>query len=265
MGEHCHRCHGELPARASGGERGAPSRVEDTLLFCPHCSAPQILLPDHMRVERESVEDSTGALPPPRLPGEGAGAGVKGQIEWRVALSSAGLVAVVGALLTLAGMKLEALSIVSTFWVMGASVLSLGLYTRRRPGAWVDGRVGLRIGLVTGLLLVAALGMGLALTGVIARFGVHRMGGLDALLAQQFEGVRAQMASRMQEQNQARDFQEKLLGFLGSPEVRGGLVLFYLGFVGGVIVLLSVGGGAFSGMLRGSRGRGAGLRQGDGS
>jgi hypothetical protein len=258
MQELCHRCHGELPVRNTGGERGAPSRVEDVLLFCPHCSAPQILLPAHMRTDDDSAPVTTGAVPPPRP----ASLDPR-HIDWRVAISSGALVAVIGAVLTVVGMKLGAVSVLSTFWIMGSSVLAMGLYTRRLPKALVDAKTGLRIGLVTGLMLVAALGVTLAATGVVVRFGLHGMGGLDVVVSQQFDAMLKQMATQMHDQNQDPVFQQRVLAFMGSQEVRGGLALFDVGFMGFVIVLLSAGGGAFSGMMSSTRTTRPGLRQGE--
>lgn len=258
MQELCHRCHGELPARYTSGARGAPSRVEDALLFCPHCSAPQILLPAHMRTEGDSAPITTGTVPPPlSLSVE------EGQIDWPVAISSGGLVAGIGAVLMVIGLKLSAVSVLSTFWLMGGSVLAMGLYTRRLPKASVDARSGLRIGLVTGLLLVGAVGVALAVAGVVVRFGMHGMGGFDAMMSQQFDAMLSQMAARMHEQNQDASFQQKVLAFMGSQEVRGGLAVFYVSFLGLILVLLSAGGGAFSGMMSRTRTTRPGLRQGE--
>ena len=47
--EFCHRCGAELPTREWAGEGG---------FFCPHCGAPQILLPEHMRAEIAEAEQA---------------------------------------------------------------------------------------------------------------------------------------------------------------------------------------------------------------
>ncbi len=263
MNELCHRCHGELPVRSPGGERGGPSRLEDALLFCPHCSAPQIMLPEHMRVDTDTQGPavSTGTQPPPR-PAGAPDVLAPDAVDWKAAITSAAYVAAIGAVLTVAGLKFQAFSVMSTFWVMGAAVMALGLYTRKRPGARMDGKIGMRIGVLTGLMLIAAMGLGLASAGVIARFGTHRMAAFDATLTQQLDVMRAQTVERLKEQNSGPEIQTKLLNFMDAPEVRAGLVVFYAGFVGVLIMLISLGGGAFSGMLRrGSGGRGTGLVQ----
>ena len=255
MNELCHRCHGELPANKPG-QRGGPGELEDVLLFCPHCSAPQILLPEHMQVETESQKEaSTGLLPPPRLDGSEEMSS-PGSVDWRVALSSCAVVAVAGAVLTVGGLRIHALSVLSTFWVMGGAVMALGLYARKLPLANMDGRVGMRIGTVSGLMLIAAIALGLSAVGVTARFATHGMKGFDATLTQQLGIMRAQTVERLKDQNSGPEMQAKLLNFMDSAEVRAGLVVLYAAFVSFLIMLISMGGGAFSGMMRkGAAGR----------
>src|SRR5450755_3345279 len=96
MQEFCHRCGGDLPAGA--GE--SP--------FCPHCGTPQLFL----SLENQSVETggdpvpradgsaTTGTLPPPRPQ----------QVEWKTAIRCAALVAGIGSVLCLAGMRVGVLS-----------------------------------------------------------------------------------------------------------------------------------------------------------
>ena len=260
MHEYCHRCHGELPGRAAAN----PYDDEGALLFCPRCGAPQILLPEHMRVEAVEAEqiNTTGATPPPR-PANAPGSLKDGQIDWRIALAAGALVAVVGAVLELIGLKSNAVSLLSLLWTMGGAVIALGLYARHRPAAWMDARVGLRVGVATGLVLIAAMGIALAATGVVMRFGTHSLGSFDAEIAANFGLMRQQMVARLQEQQQSADIQQKILGFMGSQEVRAGFAMFYLGVLGGVIMLVSAGGGAFAGMMRASQSPRPGLRRGD--
>src|SRR5579863_2620784 len=226
MRELCHRCHGELPPSIAGDRHDD----ESAILFCPCCGAPQIRLPDHMRAETPAVAapNTTGAVPPPRPAGFGPG-----QIDWRAALPAAALVALIGIVLMVIGFEFAAASFLSTIWIMGAAVIVLGLYTRSRPQAWMDSRVGLRIGFTTGLTMIAAMGIALAATGVIMRFGTHSLGGFDAELAQSFDTMRAQMMLRMQEQEQPADLQQKVLGFMSSPEAHAGIAIFYLFVTGG--------------------------------
>jgi hypothetical protein len=205
--------------------------------------------------------DTTGALPPPR-PAVAQGAR-PGQVDWRAALAAGALVGAVGAVLELIGLKSDAASLLSLLWTFGGAVIALGLYARHRPQAWMDARVGLRVGVATGLVLVAAMGLALAATGVVMRFGTHSLGSFDADIVRNFELIRQQMADRLREQQQSVDVQQRIFGFMGSPEVRAGFAIFYLGFLGGVVLLVSAGGGAFAGMMRASQSRRPGLRRGD--
>lgn len=229
--------------------------MEERALYCPHCGAPQLRLPDYMRhdsdfavaadgSEETAEEASTGRTPPPP-PASRARA-----VNWRVALSSAALVALVAAVLVVAGLQIPFVSFLSTIWVIGAAAVALGIYSRRNPEGWIDGRVGLRVGLATGVLMLAMIAAGLAITGVVQRFGLHRMGSFDADVVQQMHAMQQQLGERMAEQQQPSQFRDHMLGFLGSPEVRGGLAIFYLGTTGLLILLFAAGGGAFAGMMR---------------
>lgn len=250
MPDLCHRCHGELPWSAPGIQ-GRES-TEDRALYCPHCGAPQLRLPDYMRHEADppadsdnATEASTGRTPPPR----------PRSVDWRAALSSGMVVALVAAALIVLGLKLPFASFLSTVWVIGAAAIALGLYARRRPEAWVDAAIGLRVGLATGFMMLAAIALALAVTGVVLRFGLHRMSGFDSSVAQQMTAMQQQLGERMAEQQQPVALRDHMLGFLASPEVRGGLALFYLAASGCILLLFAAGGGAFAGMLRAARRR----------
>ena len=242
----CHRCHADLPrpVAATGSTYSALS--PEAMLFCPHCSAPQILLPEHMRPlapargVQQAGNQTTGSAPPPH----------PRFIEWPAALRSAAIVAGFGALLKVLALVAPPLALVATPWVAGCSILALGLYMRQRPGAFMDARTGLRIGAATGILMVAALGIAFAASGMVARFALHRMLGFDNELSRQLELMRAQMAVALTQQNQPADLTSAILGFVASPEVRGGLGLAYLGISGFIVMLLATAGGALSGMLR---------------
>ena len=252
--ELCHRCHGVLPQHAPVVGRSYTGLEPDAMLFCPHCSAPQIRLPEHMRPLAVDLHaaSTTGSLPPPD----------PRAVDWPVALRSAALVAAVGAALKVLALAVPPLEMVATPWVAGCSFLALVLYMRQCPRAWMDARTGLRIGAATGVVMVTALGLALAAAGLVARFGLHRMGGFDAELAQVLDATRAQVVAGLAQQNppadqaamlQAATLQAKMLGFLGSSEVKGGMALFYLAMTGGLVLVLAAAGGAFSGLLRDRR------------
>jgi hypothetical protein len=227
MKEFCHTCGGELAV----GSGESP--------FCPHCGAPQLTLSlDYQSVEtggEPKVETpgpaSTGTRPPPRPQ----------QVDWKMAIRCAAAVAGVAGLLCLAAVRLPMLTPASVLWVMSGSLITLGLYQRRRPAAWMDARIGARIGLVAGLCLAIGLAIPMAVAGVIARFGLHSMGSFDAQLATIFQTVIKQSAT---------PFPAEALQLIQSQEFRAGYVLFVFAVVGVFLLVLSTAGGAFAGLLR---------------
>ena len=241
--EFCHRCGAELPAREWAGDGG---------FFCAHCGAPQILLPEHMRVEVGDAElagvsggesGAAGATLPPPIPKE---------IHWRTAIRYGAVVAGVGGVLTGVGTVSGFVSFLGFLWVVSGGVIALGFYQKHKPAATMNVRVGFRIGVMTGLLMTAALGTALAVAGAVARFGVHRMAEFDGQLVS-FQG---QMKEKMQEQQQTPEVKVEAMKLMDSAEVRGGVAVVYLGMLGGILLLVSAGGGAFAGML-GTRRQGA--------
>src|ERR1035437_6380372 len=227
----CHRCGGELAAES--GE--SP--------FCPHCGAPQLFL----SLANQSAETggeamsadgsgaTTGTMPPPS----------PRQVEWKTAIRCAAAVAAIGALLSVVAMRVEVLSPISLLWVMSASLITMGFYQKRRLAAWVDVRVGARIGLVVGLCLTVGMGAAMAGWGLVARFVLHSTGSFDA-----------QMAAQVQQsiQKSATPIPADMLGFVKSPEFRAGIMLAGFAMVSAFLLALSTLGGAFAGLLRMRRG-----------
>ncbi len=227
----CHRCQQELPVVARGAE--AP-------LFCPHCSAPQIRLPDHMRVAVEVVADPGIAEPT---------APVTQGIEWRTVLPTAAWVAAVGGLLSVLGLKSSFADYISPLWVLASGSIVLGVYLRRRPGALMNGLAGWRIGLVTGLLLVGMKGAGLSAVGVVARFATHSMAAYDAQSAKDAQAGQAMALSMMPARKDDPAFMDLYGRMLASPEVRAGSVLGVAAMQSGFILLFAGLGGMFSGAV----------------
>lgn len=242
----CHRCHAEFPASANRPSRSG----EDVSLFCPHCGAPQLCLPDHLRIKSSTEPDivTTGSLPPPRP----AGFPPHG-IDWHAALRSAAIVAAVSAGLGVASLHFTFLSLAYFVWTIGGAILALGLYARWRPHARMDTGVGLRIGSVTGLLMIAFLGVAFTLTGLVARFGTHSMTGFDGQLSQEMALLEQQMKVSVDQQHRPPDVEQKLgefVDFLNTPEARTGIMLTGIGLQACFILLVTTGGGGFAGMLR---------------
>ena len=236
MRELCHRCHGELPISNLSDRHD-----DDTaILFCPRCGSPQILLQDHMRIDVpvEVARDSTGAIPPPRIGNVG-----NSNIDWRTAILAGSLVAAIGAVLSVLGMKFLAASFVGTMWTISCAVLTLGLYTRQRPTLLMNAKVGMRIGLIAGLLMIAAIGVGTAATGVVLRFGTHQM---------------AQFLEILKKNSDDKDLISQYSSAINSPQANSPEMLAGSALAGGalqglLLLLFSAGGGAFAGMLRGAQ------------
>ena len=164
-------------------------------------------------------------------------------MEWKTAIRCAVLVAGIAAVLSLVSARVQLVSPLSSLWTISGSIITLALYQRRRPLAWMDARVGARIGMVVGLALVGCFAVAMAIGGVVARYGVHSMAGVDAqlteLLHAQFEKAAALNPEPPEVQR-----------FWFSPEFRAGMMLAGFGMLAGFLVVLSTVGGAVGGFMR---------------
>jgi hypothetical protein len=222
MHQFCHRCGGELAADASESP------------FCPHCGAPQLRLSIENQSGPESAEGgaaTTGAVPPPR----------PRQVDWKAAIRCVALVSAVAAVLSLAAVRVQVLSSIMLLWVFSGSLITLSLYQRLRPTAWMDVRIGARIGVLVGVGLALALGSATAAWGMVSRYVLHSMTSFDADMAVQMKHLLQQVPPDK-------------VGFYLSPEFRGGMMIAVFAMMGGALLLLSTLGGAFAGLLRMRRG-----------
>src|SRR5271155_4788267 len=224
MHRFCHSCGGELLA----GEEISP--------FCPHCGAPQIYLQDHEQQISGTDVDTTGTVPPPRPQ----------TVEWKTAIRCAALVAAIAAVLSVVSERVQVLSLLSMLWTISGSIIALSLYQRRRPLAWMDAGVGARIGIVVGLALVVCFGAAVAIGGLVARYGLHSMAGVDAQLT---EGLHAGFEKAAAITPQPPEVQR----FWYSPEFRAGWVLAALSMMAAFLLVLSTVFGAVGGFLRTGR------------
>ena len=221
MHVYCHRCGGELPA--SHGE--SP--------FCPHCGSPQLFLPDYEEQTGSVEADTTGAVPPPRPQ----------QVEWKTAIRCAALVAGVAGVLGLLSARVQLMSPLTWLWTVSGSLITLALYQKRKPQAWMDAGVGARIGVVVGLALMACFAVAMAGAGLVARFGLHSMAGFDAELTQMLH-------AQIQKASATAPEPPEVVRFLYSPEVRAGMMLAGFAMLSAILVVLSTVGGAVGGFLR---------------
>lgn len=164
-------------------------------------------------------------------------------MEWKAAIQSALLVAAVAAVLSLVSARVAAVSLVSWLWTVSASMITLALYQRQRPLAWMDAGVGARIGVVAGLMLVSSLAVAGAAGGLVSRFVLHDMAGFDAELTQMIH-------AQIDKASAAAPQPPELKTFLYSPEARAGMMIAGFAMVGAFLLVISTIAGAVGGMLR---------------
>jgi hypothetical protein len=222
MHTHCHRCGGEL------------SSGDETTTFCPHCGAPQLYLQEYDRAVPMEAVPSTAVTLPSHLH----------HIDWRAALRSAAIVAVIAALLNVIALRLPAVFIFSISWIVSAPMTTLALYQRRRPNALMDSHIGARIGLTTGLLLVSGLTAASAIAGLVARFSLHNMGEFDAEIARNFATAKTNALAA------ATPPPAWMLHLYEQPEFRVGMMLVSVAVTAAILLFLSTLGGAVGGLLR---------------
>ncbi len=233
MQKFCHRCR-------CGGELAPGSSP-----FCPHCGAPQLFLTESARSPSDpgASPSSTGALPPPR----------PHQVEWHTAIRCAALVAAVAALLSLVATRLPFLSPLSSLWILSASLITLGLYQRRRPLAWMDAAIGARIGIVAGLSLDASLAVVFTISGLVARFKLHSLGAFDA----EINDLLSQITAQLSRSAPGNPELPSILRFVTTPEFRAGYALTVVATMAVILLALSIAGGALAGLIRTRRGAAA--------
>jgi hypothetical protein len=194
-----------------------------------------LFLPEYEEQTGAADAATTGAAAPPHPQ----------QVEWKTAIRCAVLVAGIAAVLSLLAVRvpLASVSALSWLWTMSGSIITLALYQRRRPLAWMDAGVGARIGVVVGLALVAGLAIATAIGGLVARYGLHSMAGVDAQLTQMLH-VQLEKAAAITPQP------PELQRFWYSPEFRAGMMLAGFGMMAGFLLVLSTVGGAVGGFMR---------------
>lgn len=223
MTEFCHRCGGELSASSGSSS------------FCPHCGAPQLYFSSQEQTDSAAI-DTTGAMPPPRPQ----------MIEWKTAIRCAVLVGFVAAVLGIVSASLPVLSRLDWLWIISASAIALALYQRRRPQARIDVKIGARIGLVVGLVLMSFLAVSMAVTGVVARYGMHNMAAFDAEMAQMTQQIQAQVEHTAS----TNHLPKEQIAYVYSPEFNVWIMLMGFTMLGGIVLVLSTLGGAVGGLLR---------------
>ena len=214
----CHRCDGDLPG-------------DDLRGFCPTCGAPQL----RFEADPEMASDagtSSGTAPPPR----------PREINWPLGMRCAVAVALGTTVVFAAAFFLPYLGLPSLLLLFGASFLTVGLYRRRLPGAVMTAGVGARLGLSTGVLLMAGLAISLSAVLLLARYRMHTMTAFDA----QWKSQVAELLDRTRANSSVPPEAELQMQ---RPEFRAGSMLAGLVLLGGFLVVISAGSGAFAGSI----------------
>ena len=214
----CHRCGGDLPG-------------DDLRGFCPTCGAPQLRFGQESDGESETG-DSTGSLPPPR----------PREINWPLAMRCAAAVALGTAVIFAVAFVVPLFGLPDLLLLFGASFLTVGLYRRRSPEAILTATVGAKLGLSTGVLLLAGLAISLSAMLMLARYRTHTMGTFDAQWSSQVE----ELLDRTRATSPVPPEAERQMQ---TPEFRAGSMLAGLMMLGGFLLVISAGSGAFAGSI----------------
>ncbi|MCL2660235.1 MAG: zinc ribbon domain-containing protein [Acidobacteriaceae bacterium] len=224
MTEFCHRCGGELPATAGSAT------------FCPHCGAPQIYFSGQNPDAEQAGSPQAAAPPPPRLQ----------LVEWKTAIRSALLIGITAAILNVASAGLPALTLLNYLLIFSAPALALAIYQKHHPRARMDLRIGARIGLAVGVVLLGCLAASSVVMGVVARFGLHNMADFDAQLLQKIH----QGQEIAQNWAVAHNIPKPDYSYMNTPEARVWILLLNYMLLGGAVLVFSALAGALGGTRR---------------
>jgi hypothetical protein len=122
--------------------------IDETLPFCPHCGAPQIRVasaeegtqPALLSPDAQQVAPPTSWAPAPAYHPQA--------VQWDAAWKGEVLCGLIAAVLT----AVPGIGMGCCLWLLGAGALSVFLYQRRVPAAFVTPGMGMRIGAVSGVV-----------------------------------------------------------------------------------------------------------------
>lgn len=223
----CHRCHADLPSYDDG-----------TLIYCPHCGAPQISLSEELQ-----SQDGEGGSALAGADGTTAPAPV---LRWRGAIRCAALAGAIAAGLAIVSQVAPPVALLGFLWIVISPVVVLGIFQSRYPHSPVNSAFGARLGLVTGLFVAAALSIVNTIVLAVDRRR-HALGDFDSRIAQIFDQLRAQLAT--QPGGDVTGLSQKLV----QPEFRAGYMLSVIAIAMVLMLALTTAGGAFAGFLRSRR------------
>lgn len=219
----CHRCHQLFPGDSA---------------FCPHCGAAQLY------VSADQVEEQGIASVLPA-------AQSLARIDWHRALLSALMVAAAAAVLSALAVLVPVLSVARFLWILTAATTTLWFYLKPAPNRPMDGGIGARIGLVTGLAISFLSTFSTALFMVIQRYVLHRGDVLDTA----FAAMLTALADFYKKLGIDAKQQDLIFSLLRSPEGHAGQMLSEFAMRAIYITLFLALMGGISGMMRRGRQR----------
>ena len=229
----CPRCHTVLHREDEG-----------TLVYCWNCGAPQVQLSEELREQLDQQITAQHAAANPSADPAPLPAAPTNAVVWRGAIQSAALAGAIAAALTLLTFALPLLSLLSFFWFISAPIIVLGIYHSRHRLTRVTTGFGARLGLLTGLAILAATTTLDTIALVLERFVFHSTAEIDKQIASLFTQMHTTITAQPGPATKAA------LDMLTIPEFRAGILLasIILGLC--LYLTFSATAGAFAGYLR---------------
>ena len=229
----CPRCHVVLHREEEG-----------SLVYCWNCGAPQVQLSEELRdqIDQQINAQQSAANPSVEPSLQPAAAG--NAIIWRGAIQTAGLAGAVTAILTLISFALPPVSVLSFMWFISAPIIVLGAYSARFRQTRITTGFGARLGLLTGLAILAATTTLNTIALVLERFIFHSTAEVDTQIANVFTQLHTSITA------QGGPATKAALDMIAIPEFRAGLLLTSISIGLAFYLAFSATAGAFAGYLR---------------
>ena len=204
--------------------------IDETLAFCPHCGAPQIRVaspeeeagqPAPISPDAPQIVSPTSWAPAPAYHPQA--------VQWEAAWKGAILSGLIAAVLT----ATPVISLGCCLWLLGAGALSVFLYQRRVPAAFVTPRMGMRIGAVSGVVGFVA-----STFWMVFRFARDNQEFRTALQEQMDKSIAANPDPH------AQDIMRQFMNYLNTPQGLATFFVLILVVMAIAFVVFSAAGGA---------------------
>lgn len=228
----CSRCHSVLHRED-----------ESALIFCWNCGAPQVQLSEELR---EQIEKQIAGQPadPSTIDPFPTSPSIGNAVAWKGAIQCAGLAGAVAAAFVLLAFLLPPVMLLWLFWIIGAPIIVLGIYSARFRQTVVTTGFGARLGLLSGIAILFAT-VSLDTIGLLLqRFVFHSSAAFDTVLASSYAQMRATLLA------QPGPATAPTLAWLAIPEFRAGILLSSAAVLVSLYLVFSAITGAFAGYLR---------------